>query len=204
MDKLQELTDKLYNEGLSKGKQEGEAILAEARKKAAEIIADARSQAAEITSKASREADDYTSRVKSDLKMAARQSLQAMKTDIENLIITKITAGETSKALSNPEFVKETITAVARNFSATEPGDLSLILPESLRDSLEDFVNVSLGNILGRGVQATFSKKIAGGFTIGPKDGSYFISMTDTAFDALIAEYLRPTARKLLFGDTLS
>ena len=26
MDKLQELTDKLYNEGLSKGKAEGEAI----------------------------------------------------------------------------------------------------------------------------------------------------------------------------------
>ena len=30
--KLQELTDKLYNEGLSKGKQEGEAILNEAKK----------------------------------------------------------------------------------------------------------------------------------------------------------------------------
>ena len=29
--KLQELTDKLYNEGLSKGKQEGEAILNEAK-----------------------------------------------------------------------------------------------------------------------------------------------------------------------------
>ena len=30
--KLQELTDKLYNEGLSKGKQEGEAILNEAKR----------------------------------------------------------------------------------------------------------------------------------------------------------------------------
>ena len=29
--KLQELTDKLYNEGLSKGKQEGEEILAKAK-----------------------------------------------------------------------------------------------------------------------------------------------------------------------------
>ena len=31
--KLQELTDKLYNEGLSKGKQEGEAILNEAKER---------------------------------------------------------------------------------------------------------------------------------------------------------------------------
>ena len=37
--KLQELTDKLYNEGLSKGKSEGEAILANAKAQAEEIIA---------------------------------------------------------------------------------------------------------------------------------------------------------------------
>ena len=37
--KLQELTDRLYKEGLSKGKEEGEAILAEASRKAEEIIA---------------------------------------------------------------------------------------------------------------------------------------------------------------------
>ena len=49
--------------------------------------------------------------------------------------------------------------------------------------------------------QAEFSKKIAGGFTIGPKDGSYFISFTDKTFDSLIAEYLRPVTRKLLFGE---
>ena len=40
--KLQELTDRLYKEGLSKGKEEGEAILAEASRKAEEIIASAK------------------------------------------------------------------------------------------------------------------------------------------------------------------
>ena len=40
--KLQELTDKLYNEGLSKGKQEGEALLQEATAKADSILAEAR------------------------------------------------------------------------------------------------------------------------------------------------------------------
>ena len=41
MDKLQELTQKLYNEGLSKGKEEGEAILAKAQAQAQEIVAKA-------------------------------------------------------------------------------------------------------------------------------------------------------------------
>ena len=36
--KLQELTDRLYREGLSKGKEEGEALVAKAEEKAAGII----------------------------------------------------------------------------------------------------------------------------------------------------------------------
>ena len=50
------------------------------------------------------------------------------------------------------------------------------------------------------GVEASFSKKVAGGFRIGPKDGGYFISFTDETFNELISEYLRPATKKLLFG----
>ena len=65
---------------------------------------------------------------------------------------------------------------------------------------MEPFVKSELGKVLGANVEAAFSKKIAGGFTIGPKDGSYFISLTDDTFRALIGEYLRPATKKLLFG----
>ena len=37
--KLQELTDKLYNEGLSKGKQEGEELLAKAKAQVDDMLA---------------------------------------------------------------------------------------------------------------------------------------------------------------------
>ena len=43
--KLQELTDKLYEEGLSKGKEEGARILEEARQEAGRILDEAREQA---------------------------------------------------------------------------------------------------------------------------------------------------------------
>ena len=55
--KLQELTDKLYNEGLSKGKQEGEAVLANARVQAAEIVENAKKEAAGIVAAARKEAE---------------------------------------------------------------------------------------------------------------------------------------------------
>ena len=78
---------------------------------------------------------------------------------------------------------------------------MSLVLPESLRAKLEPWVSSELASLLSVPVEAGFSKKISGGFTIGPKDGSYFISFSDTTFDELIAEYLRPVTRKLLFGE---
>lgn len=199
--KLQELTDKLYNEGLSKGREEGEALLAKAKSQAADIVAEAEKKAAEIMTKAEKEAEAYKVKVAGDLKMAASQSVQATRKDIEDLVVFKMTGAATEKALSDEAFVKEVIKAVAEKFNAETAMDLNLVLPESLKSSLEPFVKNELSSILKGQVNASFSKKIAGGFTIGPKDGSYFISLTDETFKELISEYLRPATRKLLFGE---
>lgn len=199
--KLQELTDKLYNEGLSKGREEGEALLAKAKSQAADIVAEAEKKAAEIMTKAEKEAEAYKVKVAGDLKMAASQSVQATRKDIEDLVVFKMTGSATEKALSDEVFVKEVIKAVAEKFNAETAMDLNLVLPESLKSSLEPFVKNELSTILKGQVNASFSKKIAGGFTIGPKDGSYFISLTDETFKELISEYLRPAIRKLLFGE---
>lgn len=199
--KLQELTDKLYNEGLSKGREEGEALLAKAKSQAADIVAEAEKKAAEIMTKAEKEAEAYKVKVAGDLKMAASQSVQATRKDIEDLVVFKMTGAATEKALSDEAFVKEVIKAVAEKFNAETAMDLNLVLPETLKSSLEPFVKNELSTILKGQVNASFSKKIAGGFTIGPKDGSYFISLTDETFKKLISEYLRPATRKLLFGE---
>lgn len=71
--KLQELTDKLYKEGLSKGKQEGEEILAKAKDQAEEIIGKAKAEAEAIIAAAQKEAEDLRTKVTGDLKMAAGQ-----------------------------------------------------------------------------------------------------------------------------------
>lgn len=199
--KLQELTDKLYNEGLSKGREEGEALLAKAKSQAADIVAEAEKKASEIMTKAEKEAEAYKVKVAGDLKMAASQSVQATRKDIEDLVVFKMTGSATERALSDEAFVKEVIKAVAEKFNAETAMDLNLVLPETLKSSLEPFVKNELSTILKGQVNASFSKKIAGGFTIGPRDGSYFISLTDETFKELISEYLRPATRKLLFGE---
>ena len=195
MDKLQELTQKLYNEGLSKGKEEGEAILAKATAQAEEIVSKARQEAAAIVEKAQKEAQDYKVKMEGDVKMASTQALQATRAGIEGLIVAKAVE-PVKEQLSGAAFLKEIILTVAKNFNAQESTDMALVLPEKL----EPFVKGELAQILGKGVEASFSKKMAGGFKIGPKDGSYFISLTDEAFQDLIGEYLRPATKKILFG----
>lgn len=199
--KLQELTDKLYNEGLSKGKEEGEALLARAREEAAGIVAKAKEDAAAIVAKAEKDADDLKAKVASDLKMASAQTLQATKKDIENLVTGKLAGEKTAETLKDAGFIKEIIKAVAAKFDTGESADLELVLPENLKKELQPWVEGELAKSLKNGLSAQFSKKVAGGFTIGPKDGGWFVSFTDESFSKLIAEYLRPVTRKLLFGE---
>ena len=199
--KLQELTEKLYQEGLVKGKAEGEELLAKARQEAAQIIAGAKEEAKAITAKAEKDAEDLRSKVESDLKMASAQCLQATKKDIENLLVGQIEASKVSEALKDSAFIKEIIKTVAARFNAEEATDLALILPESQKAELEPWVRNELAKTLKAEVAADFSKKISGGFTIGPKDGGWFVSLTEQTFNELIAEYLRPVTRKILFGE---
>ena len=193
--KLQELTEKLYQEGLVKGKEEGDALLAQARKEAADIVAEAEKKAAAINAKAEKDAADLRSKV------ASAQCLQATKKDLENLLVGKIEEQKVSETLKDAAFVKEIILSVAQKFNSEEAEDLVLVLPESQKAELEPWVAGELAKALKGGVKAEFSKKVSGGFTVGPKDGGWFVSLTEQTFNELIAEYLRPVTRKLLFGE---
>lgn len=198
--KLQELTDRLYNEGLSRGREEGELLLANARKEADEILAAARREAESIVKDARENADKLRSKAESDIRMASEQSLQATRKDIEDLLLNSVCADKVSAALKDEDLIKEMIMSVASRFDSGETEDLSLVLPEELRSKLEPWVASELKKAMGKKVEASFSKKISGGFTIGPKDGSWYVSFSDETFRELICEYLRPVTRKLLFG----
>ncbi len=198
--KLQELTDKLYNEGLSKGKQEGEELLAKAKAQVDDMLAKAQAEAAQIIAAAQKQAEEIKTKTASDIKMASSQSIAATKKDIETLIVGKMTNEAVKKTLSSADFIKDLIKTVAEKFTTDGPVDLNLVLPEALKNDLEPFATKELAKILGAGVQASFSKKVAGGFQIGPKDEGWFVSFTEETFSQLISEYLRPATKKLLFG----
>ena len=200
--KLQELTDKLYNEGLSKGKQDGEELLQKAKADAASIIADATEKANQILAQANKEAVELKTKVAADVKMAATQSIAVTKQEIEKMVVTKAAATGVKAAMDNPAFVKELIASVVKAFNPqnASPVDLNLILPESLKNDVEPFVMNEIAQQFKGEVKVETSKKMNGGFKVAPKDGGYMLQFTDEEFTSLIANYLRPATKKILFG----
>ena len=201
-DKLQELTDRLYNEGLSKGKQEGEELLQKAHAEAQAIVADAHSEADRIIAQANKEAEELKTKVAADVKMAAAQSIAVTKQEIEKMVVTQSAQQGVKANLDNAGFVKELIASIVKAFNPqnASPVSLDLILPESMKAQLEPFVQNEIANQLKGEVKVDFSKKMNGGFKVAPRDGGYMLQFTDEEFTQLIANYLRPATKKILFG----
>ncbi|MBR3699232.1 MAG: hypothetical protein IKM85_06865 [Bacteroidales bacterium] len=201
-DKLQELTDRLYNEGLSKGKQEGEELLQKAHAEAEAIVAQAKAEAERIIAQANREADELKTKVAADVKMAATQSIAVTKQEIEQMVVAKAAQQGVKASMGNAEFVKELIASVVKAFNPqnASPVALDLILPEALKAQLEPFVQNEIANQFKGEVKVDYSKKMNGGFKVAPKDGGYVLQFTDDEFTQLIANYLRPATKKILFG----
>ena len=201
-DKLQELTDRLYNEGLSKGKQQGEELLQKAQAEAEGIIAQAKAEAERIIAQANKEAEELKTKVAADVKMAATQSIAVTKQEIEKMVVTKTAAEGVKANMGNATFVKELITSVVKAFNPqnASPVDLNLILPEALKAEVEPFVANEIANQFKGEVKVDYSKRINGGFKVSPKEGGYMLQFTDEEFTQLIANYLRPATKKILFG----
>ena len=201
-DKLQELTDRLYNEGLSKGKQDGEELVQKAQNEASRIVAEAKAEAERIIAQANKEAEELKTKVTADVKMAATQSIAVTKQEIEKMVVTKTSTDGVKANMGNAAFVKELIASVVNAFNPqnASPVDLDLILPESMKAELEPFMKNEIAQQFKGEVKVDYSKKMNGGFTVSPKNGGYMLQFTDEEFNQLIANYLRPATKKILFG----
>ena len=200
--KLQELTDKLYNEGLSKGKQEAEQLKKNAQAEAEKIIAEARAKADAILEEVKKEAEQTRIKVENDLRMASTQTITAIRHRVEQILTAKALNAPVKAVLSDGSIVKELIISVVKAFDAAnpEPKELEVILPASLQKEFSEAVEKDILSEMSNGVEISYSKQIAAGFRIGPKDGGFIISFTEGDFERIIAQYLRPATKKLRFG----
>jgi V/A-type H+-transporting ATPase subunit E len=198
--KLQELTQKLYNEGLERGRAEAERLVAEAKENAAKIIADAKAEAEAIAKAAEDRADDIAKNAMTEIALAGRQALTKIKAEIAEAVIMKSTGAAVKSATVDAAFVKDMLLAVANNWtSSTVEVSLKALLPEEKRAELDAVMQANAVALAKAGIEVGYSKDVKTGFKLGEKNGGYYIAFTDESFDALLKEYLREKVSNILF-----
>jgi len=201
--KIAELTQKLYKEGIEKGEEQKLAIIRLAEEQANKIRLEAQQEAAKIISNAQDRASDLKRNSESEIKLSALQALNSLKQNIIDVIVSKNLEQPVTNLLSQKDVLKEIIIALVKNWKSEsgQSNAFELLLPEVLRDSLDKTFEESLKNTLKEAIVCSFSKNIKAGFQIKPTNSSYKLSFSDVDFNTFLKEYLRPKTRTFLFGE---
>ena len=199
--KLQELTDKLYNEGLSKGQREADEIVGKAKSEAENILRKAAEEAEATINTAKKQAAEISANAAAEIKLAGRQAVAEIKQRVETTIVAKIVAPTVNAAFDDKAFVRSLIKIAAEKFTLDgDLSELSLLVPENMQREFADYAEKQIAAKLSKGMEIKADKQLKAGFKIGAKDGGYYIGFTDEDFNNLFADYLRPKIAALLFG----
>ncbi|MBN1758726.1 MAG: hypothetical protein JW863_10430 [Chitinispirillaceae bacterium] len=200
--KIQELTAKIYQEGVEKGEAEAKKIIAAAQEKAAGIITDAKKQAEKIVADAGQQSAELKRNTEAEIRLSGTQALSAIKQQILDLVTAGTVDESMTASLSDPATIKEFVALVVQNWKmGNEVPRLEVLLPAQKQDELQKAFQKGGSDLLKKGVFLSFSKTLKAGFRIGPQDGSFKISLSDEDFAEFFKEYLRPKTRTWLFGE---
>jgi V/A-type H+/Na+-transporting ATPase subunit E len=201
--KLQELTEKIYQEGVNKANEEADKIVSQAKKEAEELVSKAKKEADEIVKKAEKDAEELTRNSLNELQLSARQAISDLKQKVVNLIETKTIGKETKDAFQNSAFVQVIIQTIVEKWSPddAENVELSLLLPKDKQKEFDAFFKGEAKQLLDKGLEVKYSEKVKTGFKIGPKDEGYQISFSDADFDHFFRNFMRPRLVELLYEE---
>ncbi len=199
--KLQEITEKIYLEGVSKGKEEAQKIISGAKKEAEIIISKAEEDAAEIIARAEKKAEEIKKNTASELKLSFRQAVSLLKQEIEKTITMKMVDEPVSEVFSDKRFIAGLIEKIAEKWSPAggDSGELEIHLSEESSGEIEKYLGEKLRKILGDKILLRPVKSMEKGFEIHPSEGEYKISVTESGLNSYIKDLLRPGLVELLF-----
>lgn len=193
--KIQELTDKIFREGVEKGNEEAQRIVEKANAEAAEIVKKAQKEAEDIVAAAEKKAAELQENTKKELQLYAGQTVNALKSEVANCL-TNNTVEEAVKVLAaDKDFLCQFVVALASKWSADE--GVTISSPEA--DALKAYFASKAKGLLDKGVKIEQVNGQKSLFTIAPADGSYKINFGEAEFEQFFKSFLRPQLVEMLF-----
>ncbi len=208
---VQELIEKLRNQGVDSGRQEAGKIVSDAEAKAAELVAEAQKRADAIVSKAREEADFITKAGKEALQLAERNAILELKDYLLEKFSDQIRA-VVSHSMEGDQLLEAMILEVAGQNKLRGEKNIEVILPrkvigvDELRDNpkllkaggLLEFAMKRASDMLEAGVTFTVGK--TSGVVFCLKDKDIQVELTDESVSEVLLKHLQPRFRALLEG----
>ena len=193
--KIQELTDKIYREGVAKGNEEAQRLVDNAREEAAKILEDARKEAEAIVAAARKTATETAENTQSEIKLFAGQAVNALKTEVASLLTNQVVTDAVKGFVADKDYLNKFIVSLASQWAANEDIVISTVDAEDLKK----YFAANAKALLDKGVkveQVNGNKTL---FSISPADGSYKVNFGEEEFKNYFKDFLRPQLVEMLF-----
>lgn len=192
---IQELTDKMFRDGVEKGQAEAASIIAKAKAEAETIVANARKEAEAAKVAAQKAADELNANTRSELKLFAGQAMSALKSEVTTLITDSVVKESVGKVIADKEIMGKFIVAMAQQF-----GEKGAVISTADAESLKACFAKSAADLLSKGVTINEVNGQKTLFTIQPKDGSFKMNFGEEEFENFFKSFLRPQLVEMLFA----
>lgn len=193
--KLQELTDKIYLEGVEKGNNDAKLIVEKANADAQDIIAKAKLEAEKLIAEAKAQSVEISKNTQSELKLFAQQSVNALKTEITNLLCGSIVSNSVKAASVDKAFMQKAILTLVQEWAKTQ----SIAIVAKDAEALTEYFTANAKDLLNKGVKISEANTVKAEFTIIPEKDGYQITFGDDELIAYFKEFLRPKLVEMLF-----
>jgi V/A-type H+-transporting ATPase subunit E len=193
--KIQELTEKLLNDGVEKGNAKAAQIIADAEAKAAQIISEAQAKAAQYEADAKKNASALDANTKAEIKMFASQAINALKSEVANVVGDKIVKETTAQVVGDKAFMNEFMLKLAESWGAQEDIKISTADAEGLKALFAQKAKA----LLDKGVKIEQVNGQKTMFTVEPADGAYKVNFGEAEFENYFKNFLRPQLVDMIF-----
>lgn len=193
--KIQELTDIIYNEGVAKGQAQADQIIAQANDQAAKIVADAQKQADSLLAAARKEVADNAENVQKELRLHAAQAVEALKSEIATVVTDKIVQDSVKGFTADQKSFNEFMLRIAQEWGKNQ----QIEIKAQDADALTRYFTANAKALLDKGVKITQVNGQPAEFSIQPADGSYKVNFGTEEFMNWFKSMLRPQLVETLF-----
>ncbi|MAT40460.1 MAG: hypothetical protein CL946_12760 [Ectothiorhodospiraceae bacterium] len=206
---VQQLIDRLHQQGVDRGRADAESLLAEARKEAARILDEANGQAADIRKAAQDDADQLRLKGEAAVRLAGRDAILSLTEELR-AGFERTLHRFVEQALTDPEFLRQLILQIAGT-AVPVAGDSDLIVQllgnveagtkEDDRNAtkmLDELARSLAGQSLRDGLTFEVIDSDVPGVRVQVVDRQLEIDLTTDTLTHLLLKHLSPRIRAII------